>query len=191
MKKFEFSYLLIALLLFSSCSVVKNPQSSNFQRVKYNSHLKMAKKQIKKELEEFSMADLEKMQPQEGKLEPSPKNQHAIYAYNKVMTEDEKKDEVKMTQLSASREFSVPLIHADRNVLWNPIQGFKTIKPEAVNVPAVTMDDGDWGSLLYILVVVLLALLILSILLDLTGGLIGLLIAVILVLVILRLLGKV
>lgn len=46
MKNVVLSLLLIATVMFS-CSVVKNPSAShNFKRVKYNSHLKLAKSEV-------------------------------------------------------------------------------------------------------------------------------------------------
>lgn len=60
MKITRFLFLFIAVAL-ASCSMVKNPQSANFNRVKYNSHLKLAqhtKKELPKTVESFQKEEM-------------------------------------------------------------------------------------------------------------------------------------
>lgn len=187
--------LIVFIFTLSSCSMVKNPQSANFQRVKYNSHIKMAKKQAKEEVQE-NLAQTEIVKDVNSyatEMEPSKINKlkrKPQFAFNEVMTESPKQKDLMHSELSASNQVYNMTNQSDE-FLWTPIDGWKNTRPVEAKVPEMTLDGGsaDWGNLLYLLLVVILILIVISLIANLAGGLIGALIAVLLILLILRFLG--
>ncbi|MEQ8909094.1 MAG: hypothetical protein RIC95_07870 [Vicingaceae bacterium] len=203
MKKHSWKILPVLLSLFiASCTVVKNPQSANFQRVKYNSHLKLAKKQnneklpqtvnsfeTPEEVEEYSLESV-------GLTSLSKKKQKALFASVNQKVQPRKANKVVVNP----KEWNFKSSKVDKKLAENP--SIWEHDPKAPRVSEINSylnavepitDDSTvgLGDLLYVIVVVLLILIVISLIAELAGGLVGALIAVLLILLILRLLGYV
>lgn len=188
-------FISIIIVGLASCTMVKNPQSANFQRVKYNSHLKLAKQDNPTKLKPQAIASLESTQLESKsfssletyKLEsPQP-----IRSELRLKTETSVPTDLLANENSADKEVDVK---PNRDYQWDPLNGvsnFNEDSSEALNSMASDLSDGDWGNLLYLLVAVILVLIIISLIANLAGGLIGALIAILLILLILRILGYV
>jgi len=190
-----FSTVIIASV-FASCSMVKSPQSANFNRVKYNAHLKLAKNESKDKLpetvksfeEETSIATYkaERMEQIKPKKYSTP-----LLASTNLLTPKkaspikQKASEVEIAPNKKEKP-SIGLFGEASNMMHpNSIR-------EYLNNPlpvAAAVDDPALGNLLYIILVVILILIVIGLVADLAGGLVGALIAVLLILLILRLLG--
>lgn len=182
--------------VFASCSMVKSPQSANFNRVKYNAHLKLAKNESKEKLpetvksfeEETEIASkkpekMEQIQPKKystpllastnllapKKAEPLKKQ------INEVEIAPNKKEKPSMGLFGQATNMMHP--NSIREYLNNPLP------------MATAAEELDLGNLLYIILVVLLILIVIGLIADIAGGAVGALIAVLLILLILRLLG--
>lgn len=192
-----FSTVIIASV-FASCSMVKSPQSANFNRVKYNAHLKLANNESKENLpetvksfeEETKIASnrpekMEQVQPKSYSTPLlastnllSPKKANPIREkVNQVEVAPNKKVSPSMGLFGQATNMMHP--NSIREYLNNPLP------------MATAADQLDLGNLLYIILVVLLILIVIGLIADLAGGAVGALIAVLLILLILRLLGYV
>lgn len=203
MKKSSWNlFALFLSLLITSCTVVKNPQSANFQRVKYNSHLKLVEKVQKDKLpktaksfisdtgvepnalEGENLATLEKRANQplyaSSKKMPQPKIAKAIKVNTKEWDFKESKSRKKKNDMPSIWQSQ------ETNNKEGSIRSYvNSMKPVSADVAT------GLGNLLYIILVVLLILIVISLIAELAGGLVGALIAVLLILLILRLLGYV
>ena len=190
-----FASIIIASV-FASCSMVKSPQSANFNRVKYNAHLKLAKKDTKEKLPETV-----KSFEEETKLISSESSRLAqmqlktfktplLASTNSLDPKTADPIKVKAEQVTvepSKKEKPLMGLFGQATELMHP----KTIN-EYLNKPlpiATVADDSDLGNLLYLILVIILVLIIIGIIADLAGGAVGALIAVLLILLILRLLG--
>jgi hypothetical protein len=178
-KKMRLPFLGFALTTFlMACSVIKNPQASSFQRVKYNSHLKLAKKQDINELPATVRAF-----PEEKKL-----------------TEQ-------IFQLSASNAGDLEREHSSLTILkemkkkgQREVSGFvkerllKTVNQEQFRLESSKSsnstvewweddpEDWPWQEIVLAVIAVLLIVLIVVLIIDLIGGLLGTLLGIILLL---------
>ena len=176
--------------------MVKSPQSANFNRVKYNAHLKLANNESKENLpetvksfeEETKIASnrpekMEQVQPKSYSTPLlastnllSPKKANPIREkVNQVEVAPNKKVSPSMGLFGQATSMMHP--NSIREYLNNPLP------------MATAADQLDLGNLLYIILVVLLILIVIGLIADIAGGAVGALIAVLLILLILRLLG--
>ncbi len=175
-----------------SCSMVKQPQAvNNFQRVKYNAHLNLAKKQESKKLNTTanSFKEVAKIEETKAGAEIAKSNntyKNELVASNSSKQKINKAQELDLTTI----QDKVALNNFDFQLSLNKIRN-KEVRPTSnfIAEPMPAAAKGDLGSLLYIILVVILALIIIGFLSNLAGGLIGLLIAILVILLILRLLG--
>lgn len=188
--------ILILSIVFGlfSCSMVKNPESANFQRVKYNSHLNLAKHNTKKALEPTveSFAEKTNLTEQKTTVKSSTNNK------------------LNSQSLTASKEKSIAPINEEVNeirTINSKIESKKVAKPHTIFYPLSenklsditsylaeplalsNSSDHALGNLLYIILVILAVLIVISLLSEVGGGLIGTLIAILLILLLLRILG--
>ncbi|MEX2380626.1 MAG: hypothetical protein WD530_07765 [Vicingaceae bacterium] len=190
-------FLVLAIGLFS-CTMVKSPQSADFHRVKYNPHLKFAKKADKEKLPEtvssFAKEESEKIASKDEKhIEPMDRtvsynsltaSVQAASAAPKTTEQKELKAEVEVVE-TKSKSKTEPIFNPYAEAME------RSNISSYLNSPAPVASDAALGDILYIILVVLLILIVISLIADLAGGLIGALIAVLLILLILRLLGYV
>ena len=187
--------LFSAILFLSACTMVKHSPSASFQKVKYNPHLKLAKK----ESESINRGD-------EIKL-----NKVAIDQQEEELAENATKtSEVQSQSIDAEKESAsirkkvtpVTAKHSDANSNISEEKATKPInfnlspQPEApkatvhnVLEPLAAASDDQILDLIYIILIILLVLLVVGLIIDLSGGLLGTLIAIILILLILHWLG--
>lgn len=192
-KKLFFSIIITSV--FASCSMVKSPQSANFDRVKYNAHLKLAKKELKERLPETvksfeqESASTSSKSPKLERMELKKLNTPVMASTNSLSPQMASPIKVSTNQVSiesSKKEKPLMGLFGQATELMHP----KSIK-EYLNKPLPVAVDNDsaLGNLLYLILVVILVLIIIGIISDLAGGAIGALIAVLLILLILRLLG--
>jgi len=182
--------------VFASCSMVKSPQSANFNRVKYNAHLKLAKNESKEKLPETVKSFEEKTEIASNKAEKmermKPKKYTGPLLASTNLLSPKKAEPIKekASQVSVSpnkKEKQTMGLFGNTTNMMRP----NSIR-EYLNNPlpvAAASDELDLGNLLYIILVVILILIVIGLVADLAGGLVGALIAVLLILLILRLLG--
>lgn len=194
----KLSLLLIMAVGLFSCTAIKNPQSANFQRVKYNSHIKFAKKSTKEKLPEtvssFDKEDNSEMEASsKGDYKPIRRintyknltaSVNAASASPKKSSNEEFIKEVESVE-HKSKNKTAPIFNA--NLLKDKESNISSY----LNSPAPVASEEALGDILYVILVVLLILIVISLIADLAGGLVGALIAVLLILFILRLLGYV
>lgn len=190
-------FLVLAIGLFS-CTMVKSPQSADFHRVKYNPHLKFAKKANKEKLPEtVSSFDAEK----ESESIATKKEERAIVPMNRTVSYKNLTASLKAAsaapktaeqkELKAEVETVETKSKSKTEPIFNPYVEAKERSniSSYLNSPTPVASDTALGNILYIILVILLILIVLSLVADLGGGLIGALLAVLLILLILRLLG--
>ena len=191
-----FSTVIIASV-FASCSMVKSPQSANFNRVKYNAHLKLAQKETKNKLPETATSFEEESKRPSLKAEKmkrmKPKRHStSLLASTNLLTPKK----VEPLKQSAS-QFEVASNKEEKQSIGLFGQATDLMHPKSIreylNKPlptsAAAADDSALGNLLYIILVVLLVLIVIGLIADLAGGAVGALIAVLLILLLLRILG--
>ncbi len=166
-------------LLLSSCSLVKNPHSTNFARVKYNSHVKLAKSEkrvLPKTIESFELNDTKiaevKTEEASVKLEReqdeiSPKEELATLEFpkKKMRTLEVKQllNEVKKLDIKKSKK-QLRAIKANQSRDWWDDD----------------IEDWPWLDICLALIAILLIAIIVTLLVDLIGGIISGLIGLIL-----------
>lgn len=190
-KRVQFVVMLSMVFGLFSCSMVKQPQSANFQTVKYNSHLNLAKKHKTKKMEPTvesfeKTANIEKRSTPietvarnhnfKNLLTASTSKQHAVKA-----------DELEVNQMEEQLKVDDEKAHTifNRAHRLNPSSAIN----DYLAKPMPVASDAPLGNILYVVLVVILILIVISLFADLAGGLIGALIAVLLILLVLRLLG--
>lgn len=190
-----FSTVIIASV-FASCSMVKSPQSANFNRVKYNSHLKLAKNETKEKLPETVTSFEEETEIRSKKAKKMEHMQAKRYATpllastNLLIPKKAKpiNQNANQVEIVPNKKENQSLgLFGEATDLMHP----KSVR-EYLNKPLSTsaaVEDPALGNLLYIILVVILVLIVLGLIADLAGGLVGTLIAVLLILLLLRLLG--
>ena len=199
-KYFSYSIIPILTLFIASCSMVKNPQSANFQRVKYNSHLKLAKQQkadklpktvksfeTQKGIEEYKLEE-------EGLATLSKRQQKSLLASNSKLAQPQKATKVKINPAEWDfKESKSKKQLAENPSIWENELNAPNLSEINTYLNAVEPLSAEssvgLGDLLYVILVVLLVLIVISLIAELAGGLVGALIAVLLILLILRLLG--
>jgi hypothetical protein len=190
-------FLVLAIGLFS-CTIVKSPQSANFHRVKYNSHLKFANKANKEKIPEtVSSFEVEKKsnarENKESVVEPmnsSINYKNLTASVNSAATAPKTAEQ---NELKAQVETVETKSKSKSEPIFNPNAEAKERSniTSYLNSPAPVDSDHALGDILYIILVVLLILIVLSLIAEVAGGLVGALIAILLILLILRILGLV
>lgn len=188
-------FLILAIGLFS-CTMVKSPQSADFHRVKYNSHLKFAKKANKEKLPEtvssFEAENKSNAQVyKESIVEPINRSVNYKNLTASINTTAAVPKTIQQKELKAQVETVETKSERNSEPIFNPNAEAKERSNIAsyLNSPVPVASDAALGDILYIILVVLLVLIVLSLIAELAGGLVGALIAVLLILLILRLLG--
>tara|TARA_R110002072_G_scaffold280790_1_gene443200 strand:- start:580 stop:1173 length:594 start_codon:yes stop_codon:yes gene_type:complete len=191
----KISVIAILAIFLASCSMVKSPQSSNFQKVKYNAHLKKATNSSDKKLATTinSFDEVQEMESNSQKDLATTK-QTAIKSplLASVPLVTTKKEVSKINSPSTDEVVSNKL--KKKTTIFNEVTAFQPLKKANESIvslnAAAAAEEGDGiGGLLYLLLVIILVLIILGLISDIGGGAIGTLIAVLLILLILRLLG--
>jgi len=195
MKKVTQLALMISMVFgLFSCSMVKQPQqTSNFQAVKYNSHLKLAKKQKSEKLEPTveSFTEIAEVEERNTPIETLKSNRE----YKSVLTASTSKQlAVKSNELKVSEvEEQLTVNDNKAQTIFNrahQISGVSAINSYLAK-PMPVAANPPLGDILYVVLVVVLILIVIGLVADLAGGLVGALIAVLLILLILRFLGYV
>lgn len=189
-------FLVLAIGLFS-CTMVKSPQSADFHRVKYNPHLKFAKKANKEKLPEtVSSFNAEKeSEVVANKEEKSIEPMNRTISYRNLTASVQAASAAPKTAEQKKLKEAVETVETKSKSKTEPIfNPYADVKERSnissyLNSPAPVDSDHALGNILYIILVVLLILIVISLIADLAGGLVGALIAVLLILLILRLLG--
>lgn len=191
------SLLGVILIGLSSCTMVKNPKSSSFHRVKYNSHVKLANNSklssIDQTVSNFEVGSdqASRSTSRTNREDIVPIQKRSFIINGKQFSGQIREKSVFNSPVVVSSEKQMIDAARGESILWNPIQGLINAKPKVTLLsPAAELDEG-LGDLLYIILVVLLVLIILSFIADLAGGLVGTLIAILLILLILHWLGYV
>lgn len=190
-----FTLVILIAFAFSSCTMVKSTDVNNFNRVKYNTHVKLNKKS---QQEKLVVNKMESIDAAEVSAIDTESNHEILLAENHTAVKEVQPKKIKRAKAiqnysSAINSSKKPTKSSAKAIattdfMLNKIQDlvpFATANLE----PAVAQSDSALGSLIWLILVVLLVLILIGILADLGGGLIGTLIAVLLVLLILRLLG--
>lgn len=167
----------VLTIFLTACSVVKSPQANNFQRVKYNAHLKLAKKQDLKEL----ATTVSSFPKEEKTLEKSQ-----LSAARKENLEAIHKDPVILTEMKKKERLAIRNSIKERFLKTVDQEQFR---PESDKSLSSTMDwweddpeDWPWQEIVLAAIAVLLIVLIVVLVIDLIGGLLGALLGVILLL---------
>lgn len=190
-----FTSIIIASV-FASCSMVKSPQSANFDRVKYNAHLNLAKKELKERLPETVKSFEQESAPTSSKssnlerMELKKLNTPVVASTNSVSPKMASPIKVATDQVSI-----IEPSKKEKPLMGLFGQATELMHPKSINeylnkpLPVAVDNDSALGNLLYLILVIILVLIIIGVISDLAGGAIGALIAVLLILLILRLLG--
>ena len=187
MKKLNVLTFSLIAILFASCTLVKSPQTASFQRVKYNTHLKLAKTEKSDKLEKVKSEQI-------AEVNTEIDSKEMAYIVNKEFNiENElpkqkvlkKKDvEINTYQVAQNEEASLEIKATPKS---NSLQASTSVVLE----PVASSTTAGLGDILYVILVVLLILIVIGLIAELAGGLVGALIAILLILLILRLLGAV
>ncbi len=192
------SFFTLAVLIafaFGSCTMVKSTDVNNFNRVKYNTHVKLNKKSQQEKLEVNKMESINNADLAIIETE----NKHEILvAENKTEVKEVQPKKIKRNKaiqnyssaINSTKKASNSSAKAveSTNFMLNKLQDlvpFATANLE----PAPVSSDSALGNLIWLILVVLLVLILLSILGGLGGSVIGTLIGILVILLILRLLG--
>ena len=186
-KSFNFDNLIILLVIFmSSCTLVKDPSAStNFSRVKYNSHVKLSKsntqsaklvsseKQLPKTIESFTKEKLKAENP--IGIAIAEKN-------------SEKKEYVRQIVRKGSAVKAEKLNELLKNISAIQINEVKTKKAKSFVQKRDSWWEDDienwpWLEIVLAVIAILLIAMLVSILLSILGGLISSLLGLILLII--------
>lgn len=165
-------YSLLLVLFLGSCSIVKQPTSSNFKRVKYNAHLKKGKSYEKKKLAKTaSYAEEKEAVKEKSKVE-------SIANATKVQSGTKKKhkkdvlfsDKIKSKKVIISKPLEVLLEEA--------VQSKEAESEESLNTTPRDWweddpEDWPWGEIVLAVIAILLIAILIVILIDIIGAIIG------------------
>jgi hypothetical protein len=189
--KFKPTLIVFSTLIFTlfSCSVVKNPSSANFNRVKYNSHLKFAKADKKEKLPNTIQSFNEKTEVQEHNTAQLEKAAVNGFDYKSLVASSTKERTALKAEKIIDENINVEPRKPLSGLFSNESSTTESTINSYLNKPLAVDSDLALGDVLYVLLVLLAILVIVSIIGEFAGGLIGLLIALLLILLLLRLLG--
>lgn len=182
MKKVLLFTLLIALF-FSSCSLVKNQKSVNFARVKYNSHLKLGKQQVK----EFPKT-AESFIEEKFKEEVNKEQEMNLFTAEVKRKEIKENSETDQIQLESTRTYQVKKILQEIKELEMQHQKHKVDNGFIQNLEITyheewwndDIEDWPWLEIALAVIAVLVIGIIVALLVNLLGGIISTLIGLIL-----------
>ena len=187
MKKNCLASVIIVLVLLSiySCSLVKNPLASkNFNRVKYNSHLKYSKSKVEKQEVAVTEMQVEKTVRSFTK-ENSAQEKESVIANNIIQEE-------LRTILQEGRYSDAPAMVQQSNNFLQKIAELKIEESHTQNSTALhkrdnwwedEIEDWPWLEIVLALIAVLIVLMIVSLLFSVIGGLVSSLLGLILLLI--------
>lgn len=175
MKNIVLSLLLCTTIMFS-CSVVKNPSASdNFKRVKYNSHLKLAKNSIQSPA----------LQSENSKFEKPSKSIPSFTELDEIKIESvvDKKDKI----ISTIKNKAIASTNSNNNLVDIQITELnekvkQLSKDFQINVENSTVADSWWDidpedwtleQILLAAIAVLLVILAVYLLIELLGAVVG------------------
>jgi len=194
MKHLKATFLFLSAILFlSACTMVKHKSTANFQRVKYNPHLKMAQEKTES-IQKATALKLEKeaIRESESAIEDERQIAHLIRR-NGLNLESSKEISRAKPRTARLRSNSTVGLNkqADEPVKHTQESAINTEESILINAlePMAAASEEAVLDLIYIILIVLLVLIVIGLIIDLSGGLLGSLIAILLILLILHLLG--
>ena len=169
--------VLITLIMVTSCSIVKDKTSANFNRVKYNAHVKLGNKLSKSKMPEtvnsFTEMAEEKPMERKGLLK------HTLLANNKNVKEPSKVvafvNQYKKEKLLSKVNQELESVIVEQGKLSSTF-------PSASYWWEDDVEDWPWGEIVLAFIAVLLIAIIIVVLVDLVGGVIAGLLGLILLL---------
>jgi len=191
------SFFLFIAVLLTSCSMVKHSPSASFKKVKYNSHLKFAKKNSPAKIDEMAYDQVQKGQENErfdSTLSEIPKSTYKFKEKNRSHLRKIRKVKRSASNLAAlmsGKKAVEKSQHKNAQPFNPPVPNFtdRAVNHSLAPLEPIAVDDNDVLDLIYIILLVLLVLIVVGFIIDLSGGLLGTLIAILLILLILHLLG--
>ncbi|MAY82718.1 MAG: hypothetical protein CMP59_01155 [Flavobacteriales bacterium] len=190
----QFLFILSAITFLSACTMVKHSPSASFQKVKYNPHLKLAKKESESinrgdEIKLNKVAiDQQEEELAENTTKTSTVHSQSIDAEKELASVRKKATSVTAKQSEANSNISEEKA-AKPSFNLSPRPEAPKAAVNNVLEPLAAASDDQILDLIYIILIILLVLIVVGLIIDLSGGLLGTLIAILLILLILHLMG--
>jgi len=158
-----FTITLFSLFLFS-CSLVKNPQSSNFHRVKHHAHLKKNKKVFVSTVESFE--NKEKDIDSQTATEPIKKKE--LLVANNILAD---------TALGLETRVKRPILSQQLNTILKDATQLKVKNKKKIALVHDWWEDDPedwpWGEIVLAVIAILVIAILIVILIDLIGAIVG------------------